>query len=76
MRIHVDSCETRQCDPIVLTKEKDGQTYYGLRMSFCHCRGVDASDITFWADSLANLHVFTIVMRERVEGYQALEVVR
>ena len=71
MRIHVDSCETRQCDPVVLQKDKEGVTYYGLRMSFCKCQGVDANDITFWADSLANLHVFTVVMKDRVEGHIA-----
>jgi hypothetical protein len=68
MRVNVYSCETSQCDPEVLTKERDGVTYYGLRLHICLCKGNEEDYVTFWATSLANLYVFTTVMNERVRS--------
>jgi hypothetical protein len=70
MRIDITSGETSQCDPQVVTRQRDGVTYYGLRMRFLQCKGVTEHQVTIWADSLDNLHVFAIVMQEKVESHK------
>jgi hypothetical protein len=67
--INIVPCETSKCDPQILVKERDGVTSYGLRMRFCECEGVQEHQLTFWAKSLADLHVFAIVMQEKVESH-------
>lgn len=69
MRVDIYSCETSQCEPRVIVRKKDGKTFYGLQMRFCHCKGVDENWITFWAESIENLQVFAITMQEKVESH-------
>lgn len=69
MRVDITSGETSQCDPQVVIREKDGTTYYGLRMHFMQCKGVTDHQVTFWAESLANLHVFAMVMQDTVQSH-------
>lgn len=69
MRIDVFSCETSKTDPQIVSREKNGVTFYGLRMRFCECEGLVDHNITFWAKSIADLHVFTIVMQEKVMSH-------
>ena len=69
MRVHIESCDTSHCDPHIIRRVRDGKTYYGLQMQFCECEGVTNNWVTFWATSLENLHVFTLVMQEKVESH-------
>lgn len=71
MKVDIYPCETSQCDPQIVMREKDGKTSYGLRMRFCECKGVQDQYLTLWADSIQNLHVFTVVMKEKVESHLA-----
>ena len=71
MTINIVPCETSKCDPDILIKERDGVTSYGLRMRFCECEGVQEHAVTFWAKSLADLQVFTIVMQEKVQSHMS-----
>ena len=66
MRVNIYSCETSQCDPSTVIREKDGVTYYGLRMNICLCKGNTEDWVTFWATSYDNLLVFTTVLKDRV----------
>jgi hypothetical protein len=71
MRVDISSCETSKCDPQIVIREKDGLTYYGLRMRFQECEGVQDHHVTFWAKSIPDLYVFTVVMQEKVQSHIA-----
>jgi hypothetical protein len=66
MQVDVYACETSQCDPEVLVRDKDGVTYYGLRMKICNSN----DQLTFWATSVLNLVVFIEVLRDRLKADQ------
>lgn len=66
MKVDVYSCDTKKCDPQLVTKQVGGRTYVGVKLKFHECEGLVDNYVILWADDLPALHVLGICIHDKI----------
>ena len=68
MRVNIWSDEVLHAEQQIVTKQKDGQTYYGLCVTLGVQHDCRSSSVTFWARSLEGLDIFVDLLSATIEA--------